>query len=200
MRNVSLVVVIAFMASAAVAQTDAVQGWTGGTQYAIYYGASTGDVVGWTFDVTQDIVVTDLGAWIDQSTTDPGMDSEHMVGLWDSGQNLLASTTVMPASGEFNGFRYESVAPVALTTGETYTVGAMYTATDLDWYISGASNVVTAPEVNWVNSNYPASGDLGFVFPVSTSPSGGRFGANFLYIPEPTSLLLLGLSVLLRRR
>ena len=177
-------VILAVGATGAWAQ--AVTTFSGGTQYAIYYGSSTRDVVGYRFTVSSPLSVSDLGVW--NADTD-GLTSAHQVGIWDSSQTLIASVTVDPATGTPVGqWTYASITPVVLNPGETYTAGALYTATDNDSYISGASSVTTAPEVTWVQSVYPSAGDLGFVYPALDSTSGGRFGPNFLFTVVPVEL------------
>jgi hypothetical protein len=85
-------------------------------------------------------------------------------------------------------FRYEPIAPVTLSVGTVYTIGALYFSTDNDNYISSASNLVTAPEVTWINAVYPSAAELGFSYPGndSSSSSVGRFGPNFTWIPPAT--------------
>jgi hypothetical protein len=83
---------------------------------------------------------------------------------------------------------YASITPVTINPGETYTIGCPYTPTDNDQYISSASSMTTATDVTWVESVFPASADLGFVFPTGTSTSFGRFGPNFLYTVVPVEL------------
>ncbi|MBU0640097.1 MAG: DUF4082 domain-containing protein [Planctomycetes bacterium] len=193
-------VVFALCAVAANAQDAAILGFTGGTEYSSYYSVEPGDTIGWTFMVNDPIVVTDLGHWID---THNGMDNAHDVGIWDMSQNLLASVVVDPNTAyEYNGWMYQAISPLALTAGESYVIGSFDGVSDDDWYISGASTLDDAPEITWVNSRYPTVGGLGFAFPELTSTSRGRFGPNFLYVPEPSAVALLSLGglVLLRRR
>lgn len=198
----------AMVALATLASGQAVTGFTGGTQFGIFHGASTGDVIGWTFSVNQDIFVTDLGVWNqDTQVGQEGLTSPHQVGIWNATtQALLGSTTVGPGGTVVGAFTYESIANITLVTGQQYVIGAMYTATDGDSYISGGvSNFTTSPDVNWLDSRRPSFGDLGFAFPDTTSVSIGRFGPNFLYTPVPTpgaavALGTFGLLATRRRR
>ena len=192
---------LAFCAAAS-AQDPAILSFGAGGEYTAYYGgASAGDVVGWRFSVNSEIFVTDLGVRISDAS---GTLSDHAVGIWDSRQTLLADTTV-PAGTTGGDFGYASISGVTLSPGETYTIGAEYGAggvTSLDFYVSGASSLSTATEVNWLNSTYPLAADMGFVYPGMDSTSFGRFGPSFLFVPEPGTLILLGLGglALIRRR
>ena len=203
MKTLKFACALAVVTSATVAsaQDAALLDFSGGARYDSYYGSLAGDVIGWTFDVNYDIFVTDLGYWIDDQ--DFIMDSIHEVGIWTLGGVLLADTVVDPNTAwTFNGFNYQSIDPLALEGGQTYVIGGMTRSGDNDWYVSGASSANWGSAVTFVESRYPLEGELGFVFPGSTSSSIGRFGPNFLYsdIPAPGALALLGLAGLVRRR
>lgn len=205
MKLSSGIAVAALAGIAASASGQAVVGFTGGAQFGIFYASSTGDVVGWRFNVDSSIVVTDLGVWnADTQVGFEGLTSDHMVGIWDSSGTLLTSTLVTVAGSVAVGdWNYEATANVVLNPGETYTIGAMYTAFDGDSYISSPSSVTTAAGVNVLNGVFPDAGDLGFVFPGSDSTNLGRFGPNFLFIPTPGAISLLalgGLAAARRRR
>lgn len=199
-RQFALAASAALLVAGTTAYADpAIQSWTGGSTFGIYYGASTGDVVGWRFTVNDPIIATHLGVYMFQGQ----LRDARQVGIWDGSQMLISSTTVDPATGITVGnFMYQSVPGVALIPGQTYTIGALYFSGSNDQYASGVSNLVTAPEVNWVQSVYPSAGSLGFVYPELNTTSGGRFGPNFLYIPSPGALALLGMGgiIALRRR
>lgn len=198
----------AMVALASMASGQAVTGFTGGTQFGIFFAASTGDVVGWTFSVNQDIFVTDLGVWNqDTQVGFPGLSSSHQVGIWNATtQALLGATTVGPGGNVVGAFTYADVADFTLVTGQQYVIGAMYTATDNDSYISGGvTNFTTSADVNWIGGRSPTIGSLGFVFPEVTSTGIGRFGPNFLYTPVPApgaaaALGVFGLLATRRRR
>ena len=175
----SVILVIAVSACVSVSFGQAITGFSGGTQYDSYYGSAPGDVVGFRFTVSQSVQVTDLGIWNADQTG--GIESPHQIGIWDASEVLLASVTVDATGTVVGAWIYESIAPVVIAPGQTYTLGALYLPSDNDWYISGASSVSTATEVTWLSSVYPASGGLGFVFPASTSASFGRFGPNFIF-------------------
>ncbi|MBN2588203.1 MAG: DUF4082 domain-containing protein [Candidatus Fermentibacteraceae bacterium] len=170
---------IMLLVCAPVALGQAIIGFAGGSQYDSYYGSASGDVIGWRFTVNDDLYVTDLGVWNADQTG--GIESPHQVGIWDGSQNLVTSATVDAGGTVVGDWIYASVAPTSLFTGQTYTIGALYFPGDSDYYISSASSMTAATEITWLSSVYPASSELGFVFPASTSTSIGRFGPNFLF-------------------
>lgn len=187
----------------AFAQTPVVTSFTGGGgPFGSFYGTllPSGDTVGYRFKADANITITDLGIVDDFDGT---LDSSHEVGLWrNSDQALLASTTVSSADTLFNGFWYASVAPVQLSAGTEYTLGAVYASDDLDSYISGPSNITT-DMISATVGVEPGAADLGFIYPpVDSIGNLGRIGPNALYVPEPSSLMLCGLGLLLfgRRR
>ena len=182
---------------------QAITGFTGGTQFGSYYGGLIdGDVVGFRFTVNQDVLVTDLGVWNgDTQIGLEGLTSDHQIGIWDSSGSLVVNGVAGPGDSVLGQWTYDSVAPTLLSTGMTYTIGALYDAggvPDGDSYISSATSVSSSADVNWLNSVFPSAEDLGFAFPTedSASSSGGRFGPNFLYrpVPAPASMALLGLG------
>lgn len=184
--------------STSVVHGDAfVQGFSGGGTFNIFYGGSTGDVVGYRFTADETGFITHLG--IVNDPVDDVLDSKHMVGLWNSSGDLIVSTTV-DATGDFiDGFYYESVAATAITAGEQYTLGALYTATDSDSYVSGAT--LDLMHISNTVAVFPSEGSLGFVFPANESAGNpGRLGPNAIFttevIPEPGTFGLLALACL----
>jgi hypothetical protein len=188
MRRVGFIAVVVMLA-APVVFSQGITGFTGGSFYNSYYGSlAPGDVVGFRFTVSSSYQVASLGVY---NADTNGLTSSHQVGIWDETQNLIASVTVDPSTGVAIGdWTYAPITPVTLNPGQTYTAGATYTSDDDDSYISGASGVTTDPAVTWLNAVYPASGDLGFVFPTldSSPTSGGRFGPNFTDEVVPVEL------------
>lgn len=178
-------ILICILGLTAVASGQAVTGFSGGSQYGSYYGDPPGDVVGYRFTVSAPLEVSDLGIWNADST---GLNAAHQVGIWDASQVLVASASPGPGGTVVGQWTYASITPVTLSPGQTYTIGGLYTATDGDSYISGATSMTTAPEVTWVQSTYPASAGLGFAYPASNSTSAGRFGPNFLFTVVPVEL------------
>ena len=193
-------VVLALGAAAvmtASASGQAITGFSGGSTFDSFYGSLAGDVVGYRFEVTVPISVTHLGVWNDGS-----FDADHEVGIWDDGMTLLGSATVTPGSAPTGDFLYEPVTSFMLMPGVVYTAGANYRSGDGDSYTSSPTTVDTAPEVTVLNGVFPDAAELGFAFPGSDSTNLARIGPNFLFVPAPASLALLGLGgiVATRRR
>lgn len=156
----------------------------GGTEYDAYYMSAAGDVVGWRFTVSVQLEISDLGVWNNDQTG--GIESPHQVGIWDGSHTLVASVTVDGTGTVVGDWIYASITPVIIMTGQTYTIGALYVANDDDYYISMASSLSYPGVLAWIEAVYPLAGELGFVYPESSSPKIGRFGPNFLF--EETSL------------
>lgn len=197
-----LVTALCLAGMTGIAGAQAITSITGGSAFGIYYGASTGDVVGWRFDTNTDVIVTSLGVYSGAADVD-GLTSSHQIGIWDSSGNLLVSGTAGPGGAVLGDWTYTDVSDTMLTAGERYTIGAMYNATDGDSYVSSPSALGLAPEINpTTNGVFPDAGDLGFVFPGSDSTNLGRFGPNFQFraVPAPAGLAVIGLGALVATR
>jgi hypothetical protein len=161
--------------------------------------------LGWSFTVNSGIDVTALGVFSD---SEDGLAESHDVGLWDSAGDLLASTTVDAGTVDplDDQFRMVEIAPVALTAGSTYYIGAVWLDGADDMTFPGdAVNFATAPEVTFVTSQYVVAGSLTFPGTSYTSDP-AYFGPNFEFtdaVPEPSymvALAALGLAVVAGRR
>ena len=173
-----------------------------GTSQAIlgYTNSISADVdsytAGWTFEPAVPLTITNLGCF-DKVFIDNPVPSVR-VGLWVLNGPLLASNNITPGSPLFEQTRYESVTPVQVFPGQTYSIGILYfgrLGLDLASSFAGGS-VQTSPEIQ---SLMVASGSGGFTAPVPESglPIGAYLGPNFRYegrVPEPSSWLLLGLG------
>jgi len=156
--------------------------------------------LGWSFTVVDTINLVGLGVFDDSQD---GLADSHEVGLWDSGGNLLVSTTV--ASGTSSSltdkFRFESVTTTTLLAGQTYYIGGLWlTGNDNILFPGDAINQVTIAEILFGQSQFAGGGTL--AFPGSSIGGNGYYGPNFL-VPEPTTMLLFGVgaaSLAIRRR
>jgi hypothetical protein len=165
-----------------------------------------GWVLGYSFLANSPISVVSLGVY---DADGDGLAGSHDVGLWDSSGTLLASTTVPSGTGgSLNaGFRFSSIAPVVLSSGSTYYVGATALG-EGDLWLEDPLSLTPAPEITYDSRRYTSSsGSL--VFPdAAGSGSTGYFGANFEFdsaaVPEPATFGILGVGLaalaVLRRR
>ncbi len=185
-------------------------GWTGtaraqGTSEAIvaYTNAFAGlfsVTVGWTFQPTTFITVTELGCFTNFFANNPTA-TQIRVGLWAYSGSVLASNVVTSTSAVFDASRFESITPVALDPGTTYNIGVFFGGGTFSLAtVSPGANpnsfATTSPELTLIGA---ARGSGGFGFPAAepNTPGAAYLGPNFRYqgrVPEPSSWLLLSLG------
>ncbi len=163
--------------------------------------------LGYQFSTNTAINVTALGFY-DATLTggDVGLgncDGCGKVGIYNSSGTLLVSGTATTSGTLIGDFYYVTVPTTNLAAGQTYYVVAETGNADYTWFTTGFS---VNPNINfiqdaWVNGSsltFPTNSD-GF----TASEGGGIFGANFeeggavSATPEPSSILLLGSSLLM---
>jgi len=152
--------------------------------------------VGWTFQTTGNISVTDLGVFNYIVTSQTNI----QVGLWDSSNNLLASNTITPASTLTNQTRYASITPVLCIPGVVYHIGAFapnVLSIQFDVVTPDLGGSVTlSPELQLRGS--AESVGASFSSPAEIAADGSIFLApNFQYTPvapEPSGFALLCLG------
>jgi len=175
---------------------------------------------GYEFVPTADLSLTALGFWDGGSN---GLPRSFQVGLWERDTTaLLASATIdnldaldtslTVAGGQW---RYESVGPVALTSGTSYVLAFQVGSVNLDVVDTLSlqhSTLITSPLISVPNVR-PSSSNVGsFIFPtISFTPyEVGNVNAQFeaiSVVPLPAAAWMavpmlggLGITQLVRRR
>lgn len=193
--GILIIIGATFSAFTQAAFIPAIDSYTGGTRFGVFYGDSTGDVVGFSFTADVNLTVSALGI-----LNNGGLNSAHMVGLWNaSNQSLLASTSVDSSGTLLNGFYFNNLASnVFLSAGNRYVLGAVYSATDDDSYVSGPSSI-SSNFISATQAVFASNASLGLVFPTNNSVGNlGRIGPNMLAqvsVSEPSALALLVISL-----
>ncbi len=135
--------------------------------------------LGLVFTANTTFTIDALGIYDQSSLTGP-----EQVGLYDSSGNLLVSTTVTLSDSLVNGYLFQSIAPVALSAGATYTIVA--NTGNNPW---AYGPVQTSPDITFKYNDYFYGSSL--AFPTTTGGWGpAYYGANFEIesVPEPGSL------------
>jgi len=156
--------------------------------------------VGWTFQPTNFIEVTDLGCF-DYLFAPLPPETVIQVGLWTSGGSLLASSFIATSSALTNESRYVSITPVTLDPSQTYHVGAYFPGGLLSVEacgggVGGSVFMGTSLLLRGAARNNDHDG-FGFPPGIPNTGGGAYLAPNFRYrdgIPEPSSWLLLGLG------
>jgi hypothetical protein len=149
--------------------------------------------LGWEFAANTNLKVVALGFFDDSQN---GLAESHPVGLWNSQGALLASTTVTTTDPLVNQWRYNGIAPVVLTAGADYYVGALYTSGADNVVFPGYSGVSTTANITYLGATYAGGSSLSF--PSSPDSANGFFGPNIAAAPEPATwaMMLIGFAAL----
>lgn len=156
--------------------------------------------LGYDFSLSSALTVNALGYW------DNGRNSNHQVGIWDSSNNLVASTTVQGTDTLVGHFRWGSIGPVTLAAG-SYTIGGEFLGDGT--FNSYATGIVTHSSFTYGTDRQTFGS--GLLLP--TYSTGGGYGSNGILevsfstagVPEPASWALMisgfGMAgVMIRRR
>jgi len=162
----------------------------GASEAILGYGDNFSDfadtTVGWTFQTTQSLTVTELGCFNDLFVNDPAI-TALQVGLWAPDGSLLASNSVTPASTLFNLTRYAPITPVALAPGQTYHLGVYYPGGSIGIDVAGAVAGGSVSTAAAVQLGATAVAGAGFAFPEAQPGTDGSLyaGPNFLFQTQP---------------
>ena len=213
MKMTTLVTCMFMLVAMAASTVEAAQPLLLGGNGSVRVG--NGATIGYQFTIgATNLQVTALGIW-DGANDGSGSGADgllvaHDVGLWSSGGTLIGSVTVPSGTAAFldGEFRYVSLlAPVQLTTGQIYSLGAYFPAgTPEPWRNNDAS---AAPTLNshldagaGDPSGYNVGGALANLSVIDFGTPYVGPNLQFEVVPESTSVILLGLGGLLlwRRR
>ena len=161
--------------------------------------------LGYSFTLSSAVTVNALGYWND------GLGNNHAVGIWDSSNTLVATTTVLGTDPVVGHFLWGSIADTLLAAGQ-YTIGAEFLANNgSTTFPSGATGLTTISEYSWITDEQIFGAGLN----LPTTTTNGGYGANGILlanfsvtattsVPEPISITLFGAGLVgvgaLRRR
>jgi hypothetical protein len=161
--------------------------------------------LGFRFIAQRDLSVTSLGLYDEGQN---GLAVEHAVGIFNNAGVLIANATVPAVSAPGGLFVYQTITPINLISGQTYTIAAEMKGSDpykgSDKYNYAPSGFLADGAINFigsVESPLTTLAALGSAFtPFLTTGQKGYFGPNFRYesataVPEPGVLMLAGLGL-----
>jgi hypothetical protein len=165
------------LAATAVDFTGTTTDWNDGSNYSL----------GWSFTANQDLYVNSLGVYAAPQFGDGNriFTQEHVVGIFDAGKNLIASTTVSSSSTLNGFFRYNALdSRVTLTKGSTYYIAA---AMGADQFAMGTTGSSVNPLITYNGSFYTTSDTLAFptLADGTLTVADGTFGPNMDVTPTP---------------
>jgi hypothetical protein len=153
----------------------------------------------WVFGVdftvgSSDLLVSSLGYFDDNGD---GFLSDHEVGIYDAGGNLLASTDVTNSDPLTGHFRFDAITPLTLLAGNSYIVVGVNGS---DHYTYVDPGFVTDPDIIYHGAEY---GNGNTLFDPSASHNNfndGFWGPNFQVgvasaSPEPATFSFMGMGL-----
>ena len=193
-----LVVVSLLLAGAidAAAVTMPALTFEGGSPLAVNFNQT----VGWRFNVSQAVTVSGL-EWFDDFGD--GLDTEHMVGIWNPGGSLVASAEI-PAgtAGSLVGgvWREVAIAPTLLLPGMGYLIGGQNSGDSLDGVMCGGGTcdpmtVHTISRIQFQNAAFAPFGEFQIPSIDTLGAPQGIFGPGLAVVPEPASIALVVLAL-----
>jgi hypothetical protein len=141
--------------------------------------------VGWEFETTDRVRVTELGVWNREGKP---LDVDMPVAIWDDAGHVVATTTLPAGDGSIalGEFRYKSIQPVDLAAGKRYVIAALRPPkTKVGEVIGNGATMTTAGPIRWIKPRRAPT--RGLALPEARAAEGttvGSFGPNFLMAPS----------------
>lgn len=134
--------------------------------------------LGQTFSLSSSVTLNALGYF------DDGQHNDHQVGIWDSSNVLVASTTVLGGAGFVGHFRWTGLSHFTTLGPGTYTIGGEVFAEDPIPF--DPTGITTIPEFTY-GGGVGHTGS-GFVQPTTARGDGNNafLVANFSIVPSDT--------------
>lgn len=159
--------------------------------------------LGIQFTANTEISVTSLGYY---DFGDDGFLSSHLVGIFDSNGVLLGSTTLAAGTGAtlVGDFRYQTIAPIILSEGETYVMAATTNGNLDPWAYGVPGTTITGFSVDPAITISPNAAlflyqaDNILRDPTNTAGYTIYAGPNVMgdAVPEPATGSLMGMPLL----
>jgi hypothetical protein len=193
MKHLLAIIVACSLVTSAFAQGnfEGITSTSGASASGLFSGTA-----GWAFQAATSFEVAELGVFdylLQETPIGP-----VTVGLWAENGTLLASADVSNSSPLVNQSRYSSIAPVLLTGGQTYFLGA-FRSTGFTINVFGPGMGPGSAFATTLNIQYlglASNTNAAFAIP-QLEPGGGSLlyaGPNFR-VPEPSSFALMALGV-----
>jgi len=159
--------------------------------------------LGYEFTANSNMNLTHLGFF---DWNQDGLAQNHQIGIWDTAGNLLSTATVGNADPLTGFFRYTPIAPLTLTAGQNYIIGASnYRIDQAVRSDLGGINLLVSPDISIVDGRWGNGANLGFPGNSTSDPSIFYPTVSFQYtiaVAEPASgmALLFAVTVVAVRR
>lgn len=133
--------------------------------------------------------ITEFGYYDDNNTNS----SQHEVGLFNNAGTLLGSTTISAGQNYSGNFDWASIAPIALTAGQTYTIAGVSHGDTYGYYgLPTSSSLFTFLRTDYYGgaSLFDSALDGADTHALYNGPN-AVIVDHLSSVPEPTSISLL---------